>query len=92
MGAGRLPKTAQQPWLSLELWATTDNSAVWNKEVAGNATGSYSESCSPAAGVHQVFLAGMKIILFLKVKSRIPTVRIVTKTGEGVFKIAAIFW
>lgn len=53
--------------------------------------GSYSGSCSPAAGFHQVFLAGMTIILFLKVKSRIPTIIIVTKTEEGVFKIAAIF-
>lgn len=52
---------------------------------------SYSGSCSPAAGFHQVCLPGMKIILFLKVKSRIPATIIVTKTQEGVFKIAAIF-
>lgn len=52
---------------------------------------SYSGSCSPAAGFHQIFLPGMKIIFFLKVKSRIPTTIIVTKIEEGVFKIAAIF-
>lgn len=53
--------------------------------------GSYSGSCSPAAGFHQVFFPGMKIILVLEVKPRIPTPIIATKTEEGVFKIAATF-
>lgn len=86
---------AQPAQLSLELCTTTDNSATGKsgtKSQHSMQLGSYSGSCSPAAAFHQVFPPGMKIILFLRVKVRIPTPIIAPKTEEGVFKIAAISW